>query len=82
MSPLQSCLVGESKPFGEKTSKIGKKKKKRLRKNGNFCYFWALAENTYIFIMASLEPKLFILKSSTQQQSYREKIGREMNFQS
>ena len=26
MSPLQSCLVGQTKPFGEKISKIGQKK--------------------------------------------------------
>ena len=39
--------------------------------NGYFSRFWALAENSYIFMIAGLEPKLFILKSSTQQQSYR-----------
>ena len=26
MTPLQSCLVGQTKPFGEKISKIGQKK--------------------------------------------------------
>ena len=43
----------------------------RRLKNLIFGHFWALAENSYIFMIAGLEPKLFILKSSTQQQSYR-----------
>ena len=38
--------------------------------------FWAFAENFYIFIFAGVDPKLFIFKSSTQQQSWRAyKIG-------
>ena len=38
--------------------------------------FQAFAENFYIFIFAGVDPKLFIFKSSTQQQSWRAyKIG-------
>ena len=59
--------------FSEKISKIGQKKNPTPSKNWNgyFGHFRALAENSYIFILASLEPKLFISKSSTQQKSYR-----------
>ena len=68
MSPLQSCLVGQTKPFGEKNQQDQPEKNQTTKKNWNgyFGHFRALAENSYIFILASLEPKLFFSKSSTQ----------------
>ena len=75
MAPLQSCLVGQTKPFGEKFSKITQKKKPKPLKKTEIAVLaiFGLLPRIPIFSywLVWMEPKLLFSQSSTQHKSYR-----------
>ena len=70
ISLLQSCLVGLSKPLGEKISKIGQKKTEPLKKLK--WPFWPFCGSH-----RELEPKLFVSKLTKRQRFRAHKMGQQ-----